>query len=182
MEKRNFILIIICLVFLFFLYLSQNPFKLENTDFNLSRECYKVIFKNILGNSMAPLLMNGEKVKVLFGYYNCHPLLRNDIVIISFKTQPNKFYVKKLVGLPNDHVEVKNGLIYLNNEVLKNNQGDYYKVEGKGVILLTKPLINQRIPEGYYLVLAEETNPNAFDSRYFGYLEKNHIKGKVIDD
>lgn len=180
MKKRNLILIVIFLVLLFFLYLSNNPFKLENTGIYLSRGCYKIISKRIFGNSMAPLLMNGEKVKALFGYYDCHPLLRNDILIISFKTQPNKFYVKKLVGLPNDQIEVKNGLIYLNNEALKNSQGDYYKVEGKGANLLTKPLINQRIPEGYYLVLAEDTSQNAFDSRYFGYIEKTHIKGKVI--
>lgn len=179
MNRKLEKIIIILIVFLFFLYLSQK-FNLENKSLNLSRECYRVISKKIQGNSMAPLLNNGEEVKVLLGYYNCHPLKRNDLIIISFKTQPLNLYVKRLVGLSNDKIEIKDGIIYLNNQILKNSLGKPYQVSERGEKLLLKPLLEQKIPQGYYLVLSEETNINAFDSRYFGYIEKNHIKGLVI--
>lgn len=180
MNPRLLIIFIISLALLFFIYLAQPNSILENKNSYLSMDCYKVFLKTIRGNSMFPLLQNGERVKVLYGYYDCYPLLRNDLVVISFKTQPSNFYVKRVVGLPNDKVEIKDEYIYLNNNLLTNSRGEPYIVKGKGVNLLLKPLTNNIIPQGYYLVLSEEVNSLAFDSRYFGYIEKTHIKGKVI--
>mgnify|MGYP003804999757 FL=1 len=180
MSKKLLTVLIISLALLFFFYLSRPPVNLENKNLILSRECYQVILKTIRGSSMEPLLKDGEKVKFLMDYYNCHPLSRNEIIVISFKTQPNKLYIKKLAGLPKDKVEIKNNYLFINGQLVRNSENKPYLVQGKGETLLLKPLINQRISDGYYLVLSEDPNSTAFDSRYFGYLEKTHILGKVI--
>jgi len=162
MSKNLLTVLIISLALLFFFYLSRPPVNLENKNLILSRECYQVILKTIRGSSMEPLLKDGEQVKFLF------------------KTQPKKLYIKKLVGLPEDKVEIKNNYLFINGQLVRNSENKPYLVQGKGETLLLKPLINQRISDGYYLVLSEDPNSTAFDSRYFGYLEKTHILGKVI--
>lgn len=180
MKKRYFIPLLLICALLFFFYLQEKSPQLENKSQDLSTINFQKEKKTIRGHSMEPLLKDGEEVLTLFGYYQDNPLARNDLVIISFKTQPGKFFVKKLVGLPDDKIEIKENKIYLNGELLKNSLDEVYLVTEKGANLLLKPLINQQIADGYYLVLSETTNPSSFDSRYFGYLEKTHILGKVI--
>ena len=180
MKKKNFHKLVICFILLTFLTLTGRILKLYNDNITLSRGNILEEIKTIRGVSMFPLLKDGEKVKALINYYSFYLPKRDDLVIIQFKTQPNKFFVKKLKGLPQDKVEIKDKILFINGEEVLNSEGKPYFVEGKSENLLLKPLVNSKIPDGYYLVLSEEIHSSSFDSRYFGYLEINHLKGKVI--
>lgn len=176
-KKLVLILTILYLLFIFSFRILNNIQYTKN--YYLSRRCYQIIEKTIHGSSMSPLLNDGDKVKILINYYACHPLKRNDILAIGFRTQPKKLFAKRLVGLPNDKVEVINNNLYINGRLVTNSINLPYLIDNTGKIRLLKPLINQTIPQGYYLVLSEEQG-FSYDSRYFGYIENQHIKGKII--
>lgn len=176
-KKIVLILTVLYLLFIFSFRILNNIQYTEN--YYLSRKCYYVVEKTIKGSSMSPLLDDGDKVKILINYYACHPLKRNDILAIGFKTQPNKLFTKRLVGLPNDKVEIINNKLYINGRLITNSNNLPYIIDNIGKIRILKPLVNQTIPQGYYLVLSEEQG-FSYDSRYFGYIESQHIKGKVI--
>ena len=103
------------------------------------------------------------------------------MVIFRFKTR-KELFVKKLVGLPGDRIEFEGNYLRLNGRILKNSEGEPYLFSERSKRILKAPLEGGRIPEGKFLVLSEKVFPTDFDSRQFGYLEKEHILRKVKID
>lgn len=166
-----FVLILVG-IFVIFIF-----FKNGNVNKSLVR-CYQERDDVIRGSSLEPFLRDGAKVKTLLGYYNCNNFQRGEVVIFKFKTRKETF-VKKLMGLPQDKLEIRKDTIYLNEQILTNSENKPYLTDERAKLLLTKPLAENKIPENYFLVLSDRENPT-FDSRTFGFLAKEHILGKVI--
>ncbi len=84
-------------------------------------------------------------------------------------------YIKRVVALPGEHVEIKDGAIYINDEKLKEN---YLK---EGVITEAKStyLEDFIVPEGYIFALGDNRN-GSMDCRYFGCIPINKVEGTVI--
>ena len=133
----------------------------------------------VTGHSVEPLIPSGTTVNVILDYYSCHEVMRNDIVVISFKTV-DKPIIKKVVGLPGDEVSFKGNKLLINQKIVRSSEGKAYDISHNSYILLSKPLNSGRIPSNKYLVLGDNTNPDVLDSRIFGYVEREQIVGKVI--
>ena len=128
---------------------------------------------------MSPLLTDGTKVIGLEGYYNCNEIERNEVVILEFQTREESF-VKRIAAVPGDILEFQGNYLKLNGEILKNSANEPYLFNERSQRILGIPLKDSKVPEGRYLILGEEQDPNAYDSRQFGLVEKAHIKGRVI--
>ncbi len=138
------------------------------------------------GHSMEDTLNDREHLIVYkLGYFFNEPR-RGDIVVIemrrgAFNTRylpffnPGKLdYIKRIVGLPGEEVDIRDGYVYVNGLRLDE---PYVKVEGatyEGA--LNFPV---RIPEGKYLVLGDNRE-NSSDSREFGLVDKESIRGKAV--
>ncbi len=101
---------------------------------------------------------------------------RGDIVVFVFPEDRTKDFIKRLVGLPGDHVEIKDGGIFINGQQImdpriKNvyyyNRGDYGQ-EGMSVT----------VPDGHYFMLGDNSG-SSHDSRYWGFIEESDIVGKA---
>ena len=167
------------LVFTGLLFVFLGFFAVQPKAMNFS--CVETRDFTIRGTSLDPLIKDGSMVKGLLGYYQCNPLKRGDLVIFRFKTR-KELFVKKLVGLPGDRIEFYGSYLRLNGKILKNSEGKPYLLSERSKRILKAPLEGGRIPEGKFLVLSEKAFPTDFDSRQFGYLEKEHILGKVKID
>lgn len=116
---------------------------------------------------------------------------RGEIIIFDSESQ-GKRMIKRLIGLPNDTVEMKNGKLFINNSeieyskisdddlslVLQENIGSYkYSINfNKDSESLEYSSFIAKIPEEHVLVLGDNRN-NSADSRYFGYVHKSDIVG-----
>lgn len=143
------------------------------------KACFTVEDYRILGHSMEPLLADETYVKGLAGYYECNEVGKGEIVILEFQTRKESF-VKKIAGIPEDKIEFEDGRLKLNNEILKNSTGEPYLFNPTSQKIITLVLKDGKIPEERYLILGEEKGPSAYDSRQFGLVEKEHLKGRVI--
>lgn len=168
-----FLAIVVIALFIYFAFLKKDAKEeIANND------CFITKQRTIDGTSMSPLLQNGETVITYENFYNCNEIQKGDIIIFNFKTREGDF-IKKIVGMPNEKLEFEEGYIKINGEFFLNSEGSKYKLNSSQEKILSIPLTNNQIPRNGYLVLGDNTSSSTFDSRQFGYINKDQIIGKV---
>ena len=122
------------------------------------------------GNSMYPTLKHGEVMIVSkMGYrFGGEPELF-DVVICHYPGRGNTNFVKRVVGLPGDTVQVLDGHLIVNGVTYEEKFLHERPIENFGPIV---------VPEGQYFVMGDNRN-NSNDSRRVGPLEREYIVGKV---
>lgn len=128
-----------------------------------------------VGESMSPTLENGDTVLVNKLNYSITGPSRGDVVV--FKPHGNEnthYYIKRVVGLPGETVEIKDGKIYIDGEVLE-EELETEPVQEAGV---AASLV--KLGEDEYFVLGDNRN-NSEDSRSadVGDVLKKHMLGKA---
>lgn len=126
----------------------------------------------VLGNSMYPTLHEKDRLFAnKFSLYFKGPS-RGDIVVLEAPDAPKKDYIKRVIGIAGDVVEIIDGKVYINGSLLEEDyieEGSYTHVydQNKWVV-----------PEGYVFVLGDNREEGASkDSRYFGCVSVKSIKG-----
>ncbi len=143
----------------------------------------------IPSGSMIPTLKIGDRVIAIKYPYGPRipftkiklPMMREpeigDIIVFLFPLNPKKHYVKRLIAKGGDTVEIKEGTVFVNGHPLLDgpfrkityyNIGPYGK-EGEKVV----------VPKGYYYVLGDNSL-SSMDSRYWGFVPKENLVGKVV--
>lgn len=140
--------------------------------------------ENVRGGSLSGIVEDGESVKVWEGYYNCHPVRRNDIVLYKYADKPAPL-IKIVKAVPGDNFrleQVGNGWrIRLNGERLANSEGEPYRLADAQmrVLALYEKDYQGVIPEGAYLLMGNLAN-GSNDSTRFGLVSKNDLVGKMV--
>src|ERR1700684_4112666 len=70
------------------------------------------------GTSMAPLLSDQERIFINKFVYRFEPIERGDVVVFWYPLDRSKSFIKRVVGLPQDTVEIRDGQVYLNSKLL----------------------------------------------------------------
>ena len=73
----------------------------------------------VQGTSMLPMLEDGERIIVNKFVYRFHPIERGDVVVFWYPKDPSVSFIKRVIGMPDDTVELRNGVLYVNGEGLK---------------------------------------------------------------
>src|ERR1700752_1875213 len=71
------------------------------------------------GTSMLPELVNQERIFVNKFVYRIEKIQRKDIVVFWYPLDPTKSYIKRVVGMPGDVVEIRRGRVYVNDKPLE---------------------------------------------------------------
>ncbi|PTG92957.1 signal peptidase I [Staphylococcus chromogenes] len=139
---------------------------------------------NVKGDSMDPTLKDGERVIVNKLGKTFGNLERGNVIV--FHADENSDYVKRIIGVPGDHIEYKHDVLYVNGKktpepYLEYNMKhkNYEEITGS---FKSSDLPNSggqyKIPKDRYLVLGDNREVSK-DSRAFGLIDKKQIVGKV---
>ncbi len=120
------------------------------------------------GTGMLPTIKDGDK---LLMDENIVELKRGDIIAFLYPRDTSKWYIKRIIGLPGETVEVRTGKIYVNGQILDE---PYLDESFNQQIVSFPPKI---IGENSYFVLGDNRD-NSSDSRYWGSVSKDLIKAK----
>ncbi len=127
---------------------------------------------NVVGKSMFPTLEDGdhiiiEKISKRFGDMD-----RYDIIV--FPHEKDILYIKRIIGLPGEKVEIKDGKVFIDDKEI-DEKYEFEIIEEYGDSL---PMT---VPDGEYFVLGDNRN-NSHDSRYqtVGTVKKENITGRAI--
>jgi signal peptidase I len=121
------------------------------------------------GSSMEPTFYDGEYVLVNRLAYRLGSLSRGDVVIFYLPDQPKRDYIKRVIGLPGDRVEVSGREVRVNGELI---QEDYIAASPTYTGVWT-------VPEGSAFVLGDNRN-NSTDSHNWGAIPIRDIMGRAI--
>ena len=130
------------------------------------------------GTSMLPRLHDGERIFVnkliYYDEYRWAPKIeRGDIVVFWFPNDPSKSYIKRVIGLPGETVEVREGTVLINGAILEEKYLDPKENNSTAILAAVQVKLN------YYFVMGDNRD-NSSDSRIWGLVPKKYIYGKAL--
>lgn len=126
----------------------------------------------VQGTSMEPLLLDGERIVVNKFVYRLRPIQRGDVVVFWYPRDPSVSFVKRVVGLPGDLVEMRGGELLLNGRAVKEA---YLPASFRDDD--NHPPTEVR--KGYYFVLGDHRR-SSNDSRNWGEVPEKYIYGRAV--
>ncbi len=131
-----------------------------------------IVNATVPSSSMETTIMTGDRVIGFRLSFMFQEPERGDIVMFKFPDNEKKLFIKRIIGMPGETLEVHDGFVYINGEPLNE---PYLKVVTEGSFGPYK------IPEGSYFMMGDNRN-NSADSRYWEntYLKREKIVGKAV--
>jgi signal peptidase I len=112
------------------------------------------------------------------------PIHRGDIVVFKYPDEPDRDFIKRVIGLPGETIELKNKKVLVNGQPLDEPyvhfltppSNDYQEVTSYDVRERFGPVT---VPADKYFVMGDNRD-NSQDSRYWGFLPRSYVKGKAL--
>jgi signal peptidase I len=123
----------------------------------------------VYGQSMEPNLHTDQRLVVEKLSYRFHAPRRGDIVVIRLPNQGNELLIKRVIGLPGETVEIRQGVVYINGKPLNEPYVTYRSHE---------TLAPRVIPPLSVFVLGDNRSASN-DSRVFGPVHRDNIVGRA---
>ena len=113
-------------------------------------------------------------------------LKRGNVVVFKYPEEPERDFIKRVIGLPGETVELRAKKVYINGTALEEpyvhflqgpgDQSEYHEVTSWDVRERYGPVT---VPPNQYFVMGDNRD-NSQDSRYWGFLPRDYIKGKAL--
>lgn len=126
------------------------------------------------GTSMNPTFVHGQYILIDQVSYRLNEPKRGDVVIFRAPPEPTKFYVKRIIGLPGETVEINGTVVTIKN---KENPNGFTLAEPY-VTHEQANNITATVPAGEYFVMGDN-RAGSFDSRTWGTLQREEIRGRA---
>ena len=149
------LLLMVCLQFL--LFINVSVFLFQNV--------------RVEGKAMSPTLNDQDRAIVDKSAYRSRPPQVGDVVMLYYPLNPEKQFVKRVIGEEGDQIRIVDGQVFRNDVPIKDDYvaPEYRSRDNWG------PNV---VPQGYYFVMGDHRN-NSSDSRHWGFVPKKYIIGKV---
>ena len=124
------------------------------------------------GTSMAPLLSDQERIFINKFVYRFEAIQRGDVVVFWYPLDRSKSFIKRVVGLPGETIEIRRGVVYVNGQTIPEPYvpPQYADVTDYGPT---------RVPQGCYFVMGDH-RISSNDSRVFGPVASQYIYGRAV--
>ncbi len=126
--------------------------------------------------SMAPTLLPGERILVDRQYYGDHKPERGDIIVFEYPKDPTKDFLKRVIAIEKDVVKGEGWKIFLNGQLLEEPYVQHTRNE------IAKEMDNFgpiTVPGGTLFVMGDNRD-ESLDSRHFGVVSVEKVKGRVL--
>jgi signal peptidase I len=124
------------------------------------------------GTSMAPLLSDQERIFINKFVYRFEPIDRGDVVVFWYPLDRSKSFIKRVVGLPGETVEIRKGIVFVNGVSL----AEPYVPPQYEDLTDFGPM---SVPRGSYFVMGDH-RISSNDSRVFGPVASHYIYGRAV--
>jgi signal peptidase I len=146
----------------------------------------------IPSSSMENTLLVGDHIfvnKFIYGYHipftkgrvlEFSKPNRGDIIVFVFPEDPTKDFIKRVVGVPGDVVEVRQKVVYLNGKALTEDYARYVEGDDPDRAVHTRDdMLPVKVPPGKYFVMGDNRD-RSYDSRFWGFVDSDAVIGKAL--
>jgi len=102
---------------------------------------------------------------------------RQDIVVFIFPRDKSKDFIKRVIALPGEKVEIRDNKIYIDDKLYPDPYGHYEN--SKGTYVFRGKFGPVKVPEGHVFVLGDNRD-HSYDSRYWGFVPIEYLRGKAM--
>jgi signal peptidase I len=124
------------------------------------------------GTSMLPELADQERIFINKFVYHFESISRGDIVVFHYPLDPSASYIKRVIGVAGDRIQIDDGRVYVNGKLVP----EPYIPESYDDFRSYPETV---VPQGSYFVLGDHRNMSK-DSRDFGPVDGKYIYGKAV--
>ena len=104
---------------------------------------------------------------------------RGDIIVFKFPKDETRDFIKRVIALPGDLLEVRRQKVFINNKPYEDARARHTESPSDSPLVPRDDFGPILIPEGHVFVMGDNRE-NSQDSRYWGYLDVNKIRGKAL--
>lgn len=129
----------------------------------------------VSGSSMVPTFKNGEYLIVDEISYRLSDPTRDDVVIFRYPKDPKKFFIKRIIGLPNETVDIKGNEITITNK----EHPEGFSLSQPFVKNMASNVTHFELGKDEYFVMGDNRSASS-DSRYWGAVPRNLMIGRAF--
>jgi signal peptidase I len=108
---------------------------------------------------------------------------RGDVVVFKYPDEPDRDFIKRVIGLPGETLELRNKKVYINGRPLDEPYVHFLEPAGHAAEVTSSDVRESygpvQVPADEYFVMGDNRD-NSQDSRYWGYLPRSYIKGRAL--
>lgn len=127
---------------------------------------------------------------------------RGEVVVFRYPVEPDKDYIKRVIGLPGDHISYINKTLFVNGQAILQQPIGRYETTGSGAVMngateLNEDLLGVQhhilmdsdrpsgdlmdvvVPEGQYFMMGDNRD-HSYDSRFWGFVPEENLKGRAF--
>ncbi len=123
----------------------------------------------VRGSSMAPGIADGDRILIEPWSYMVDDVARGDIIVLRYPLDPSVDYIKRVIGIAGDEIYICNGKVWINGELADEPYVAFEGIEAPSFFV---------VREGFLFVLGDN-RPRSSDSREFGLVPLENIRGRV---
>lgn len=124
----------------------------------------------IPSGSMRPTLEVGDRIIVNKFIYRFQDPERSQIIVFRYPVEPNRKFIKRVIGVGGDKIEIIGGQVFVNDTLLEEEYTLTPGFSNYGPIV---------VPEDNYFVLGDNRN-NSEDSRFWGFVPQENVVGQAL--
>lgn len=111
------------------------------------------------------------------------PIRRGDVIVFKYPKEPDRDFVKRVIGLPGDRLELRRKVVYINGQPLKEPYVQWLDPPSTDGPARTDDLREEygpvTVPAGQYFMMGDNRD-NSEDSRYWGFMPESYVKGQAL--
>ncbi len=129
----------------------------------------------VSGNSMDPDIKDKQYLIIDELSYRFREPERGDVIVFKAPPEPSKYYIKRIIGLPGDTVDIKGSVVTITNT--QHPKG--FTLSEDFITHKSSDNVHITVPQGEYYVLGDNRS-GSYDSRSWGALPKENIRGRAL--
>jgi signal peptidase I len=129
---------------------------------------------SIFGVQLIPGLPYGQYL------FRLEPIHRDDVIVFVFPPDPTKDFIKRVIGLPGDTIQIKNGHVWLNGSRMNDPHAHYEVADNERSLISPRDNFGPvTVPPDHIFVMGDNRD-RSYDSRFWGFVDENAVEGRAM--